>query len=165
MFWAKNSTNTSTNSKQLNLNQDCPKNDTNEPPSTDNNNKSTKILNFNASNSSNRFDFKKNLKNLENLNLINQQIPKIRSNSLHYGAKSSEINKHAKGDSEQSTNVNSHYYSNSNLKPFYSKLKKTHLFGVKLEKLCGPYSATNNKLPHQIMVIKMLLNITSSKNS
>lgn len=163
MFWAKNSTNASSNSKQLNSNpqqQDFLNCETNEPPFSDTNantiNKSNKLLNFNSTNSNNRFDLKKNLKHFDNLNLINQQIPKIRSNSLHYATKSNEINKHTKGDSEQSTNVNSHYYSNSNLKPFYSKLKKTHLFGVKLEKLCGPYSATNNKLPHQIMVIKLL---------
>ena len=42
--------------------------------------------------------------------------------------------------------------SMSTSRPFYSKLKKSHLFGVKLEKLCGPYSATNLKLPPQIMV-------------
>ena len=42
--------------------------------------------------------------------------------------------------------------SMSTSRPFYSKLKKSHLFGVKLEKLCGPYSANNFKLPPQIMV-------------
>jgi len=158
MFWTKNSTNGSGNPKQLNQNslvqqqqQNCTNNEPNESSSD---NKSNKNLNFNTTNTNNnRFDLKKTLKTFENLNLINhQQIPKIRSNSLHYATKSNEINKHAKGDAEPLTNVNSHYYSNSNLKPFYSKLKKTHLFGVKLEKLCGPYSATNNKLPHQIMV-------------
>lgn len=41
--------------------------------------------------------------------------------------------------------------SNATLKPFYSKLKKTHLFGIKLEKLCGVYGAQNCKLPVQIM--------------
>jgi len=47
----------------------------------------------------------------------------------------------------------SHSITNSTLKPFYSKLKKTHLFGVKLEKLCGVYSHLNCKLPIQIMVM------------
>ena len=44
--------------------------------------------------------------------------------------------------------------NSSSLRPFYSKLKKTHIFGVKLEKLCGPYHPTaNNQLPPQIIVI------------
>jgi len=47
----------------------------------------------------------------------------------------------------------SHSITNSTLKPFYSKLKKSHLFGVKLEKLCGVYSHSNCKLPSQIMVM------------
>jgi hypothetical protein len=49
--------------------------------------------------------------------------------------------------------VNSTSLTNATLRPFYNKLKKTHLFGVKLEKLCGTYNVnTNNtKLPIQIL--------------
>ncbi len=51
-------------------------------------------------------------------------------------------------------NINNYSQSitNSTLKPFYNKLKRTHLFGVKLEKFCGVYSHSNCKLPAQIMV-------------
>lgn len=107
----------------------------------------------NQHSAANRLDAKKNSKNWSNFtNTAALQIPTLRSNSLHYTTKSNEINKFAKSDTEQSANVGTHYHSNSNLKPFYSKLKKTHLFGVKLEKICGPYSTLNNKLPPQIMV-------------
>ena len=42
--------------------------------------------------------------------------------------------------------------NSSSLRPLYNKLKKTHLFGVKLEKLCGPYHPTaNNQLPLPII--------------
>lgn len=71
----------------------------------------------------------------ETLNLANQ-TNSTRSSSVHL--------------------VDSKYLTNSKtmvstLKPFYNKLKKSHLFGTKLEKLCGAYSATNNQLPSQIM--------------
>lgn len=46
--------------------------------------------------------------------------------------------------------------TNVTLKPFYNKLKKSHLFGVRLEKLCGPYSQGNQRLPVQIMVREIL---------
>lgn len=56
--------------------------------------------------------------------------------------------------SNNNTNNKSQSITNTTLRPFYSKLKKTHLFGVKLDKLMGAYNPqTNYKLPPQIIVI------------
>lgn len=78
-----------------------------------------------------------------------ESVSVVKSSGL-YSKKTSiplnELNSH-KLSSNYSQSI-----ANSTLKPFYSKLKKSHLFGVKLEKVCGIYSAANGKLPNQIMV-------------
>lgn len=90
-----------------------------------------------------------------------QQNSTQRSSSLHYvGSEAANTDKpstHLKISKKMhnSTNISSGVASslaNSTLKPFYNKLKKHYLFGTKLEKTCGPHSATNNQLPSQIMV-------------
>jgi hypothetical protein len=69
----------------------------------------------------------------------NIQLQDYRSNSVHI------LNPIGKSESNYKIS------STLNKNPFYSKLKKYNLFGVKLEKICGPYSSTNNRLPVQIM--------------
>ncbi|CAF0901665.1 unnamed protein product, partial [Brachionus calyciflorus] len=82
----------------------------------------------------------------------------IRSNSLHHVSHYNQIRNF---DIKSNNRKNSTTFSSSNgittnlanttLKPFYHKLRKSHIFGVKLEKICGPYSNDNNQLPLPIM--------------
>jgi hypothetical protein len=70
--------------------------------------------------------------------------------------KNSFINNNNTNNTTNSTITTS--TNSSSLRPFYNKLKKTHLFGVKLEKLCGIYHPTgNNQLPLPIIVIIVLI--------
>jgi hypothetical protein len=71
-----------------------------------------------------------------------------RSSSMHH-VSASNFNSTTTTTSESTGGVA------ATLRPlFYSKLKKSssQLFGVKLEKICGPYSVTNNQLPSQLIV-------------
>lgn len=126
--------------------------------STRNNNKFENIILKNI----NRF----NESNLStNTNSNNQNQTAYRSNSLHYvtfdnNKPSSQSVILSSLQAFGSTNALSSTVNtsgmassiaSSTLKPFYNKLKKSHLFGVKLEKICGAYSLTNNQLPPQIM--------------
>lgn len=79
-----------------------------------------------------------------------------RSSSMHHVSATSFL--------ETTTNSSSVNQSvSSTLKPlFYSKLRRStpHLFGVKLEKICGAYSLTNNQLPSQLIVrIELFTNV------
>lgn len=84
-----------------------------------------------------------------------------RSNSLHYvssssaaGSTTSTHPNAANSISNSKMNEMTASLASSTLKPFYNRLKnKTHhLFGARLEKICGPYSPENNRLPPAIMV-------------
>lgn len=82
-------------------------------------------------------------KNRESKTYINS----IRSNSLHHVYQGfTETSKSSKKSISTSSSI-----ATSTLRPLYHKLKRAHLFGVKLEKICGPYSATNCRLPVPIM--------------
>ena len=170
MFWTRNTNNTGGNSTKLNsstqqLNNILPikqQSDQQHPPV------STKPTNFNN----------KLLNSLKLADSTQSIAGQFRSNSLNYVGSfkqpPSNLDTHetinAQSKNKQTiTNKSAEFISNtisnlsngtnnsnavnSTLKPFYSKLKKSHLFGVKLDKLCGPYSPTNNRLPSQVMVI------------
>lgn len=67
----------------------------------------------------------------------------------HHGGESSSV--HAANSVNSINSVSSGTHKAS--LPFYNRLKKSHhLFGSRLEKLCGPYSPENNRLPSSIMV-------------
>lgn len=117
-----------------------------------------------------------NALDVNNKKLFNHSNLTSRSNSLHYissgmsassnrnsaiitpssnGSSNGEIShnpgttsNHGSSTSNVATSL-----ANSTLKPFYNRLKKSHLFATKLEKICGPCSHENNRLPSQIMVI------------
>ena len=77
-----------------------------------------------------------------------------RSSSMHHVSATTSIATATESSSSYSTHTSSLSMAASTLKPlFYNKLKRSssHLFGVKLEKICGVHSATNNQLPAQIM--------------
>lgn len=72
-------------------------------------------------------------------------------NHHNHGGESSSSSVHAANSVNSINSVSSGTHKAS--LPFYNRLKKSHhLFGSRLEKLCGPYSPENNRLPASIMV-------------
>lgn len=144
MFWNKSSNTTTRGSnQQLNL------------ISNDINGKAYKNSKINS--------FKLNDMN----NNFGERLHTYRSNSLHYVNSNNRnydfLNENSTKKSSENVASGSLSLANSTLKPFYNKLKKSHLFGVKIEKICGPYSETNCRLPNPIMVniwIHILINMT-----
>jgi len=138
MFWNKSSNNATRGSnQQLNL------------ISNDINGKAYKNSKLNS--------FKINDLN----NNLGERLHAYRSNSLHYVNSNNRnydfLNENNNSNNNKKSNDNgggsgSLSLANSTLKPLYNKLKKSHLFVVKIEKICGAYSETNCKLPHPIMV-------------
>jgi hypothetical protein len=107
------------------------------------------------------------------INLKKSSMPQMtsnmttRSNSLHYISTSAPtgITNNRNSALVTTTTTNSEAtaghtganmatsIANSTLRPFYNRLKKSHLFGIKLEKICGNCTPDNNKLPAQIMFL------------